>query len=208
MNNNNDDDDLNITENIDVFVGGDGITWSCSPSMLYHIPTELFNYNMMIGALENEQDLQYLINNIDNTVTFDDYTDVYVNADKSWSGSPSSLYKIPLDIFEFLQQKGNTEKTIGLLENETDLEILISKSRYEMKNGQSIDSPAIIYSKPKNKEIKNCQHWCTLSTQKDGCCSCLDTRPMRKEATYPNYVDGLGYQNTASRNEFYCPICK
>lgn len=187
----------------------DNMTWSCKPSDLYRIPTELFNYNMMIGALENEKDLQLLIEKVSkDNVKYDEYTDVFVGADKNWSGTQSLLFQIPVDVFDYLQSKGNTEKTIGRLETQDDLHALIERSRYEMNTG-IVEAPMIIpYTKPKNEEMKTCGHLCTISCVKDGCCVCLDSRPLRQEGTYPTYVDGEGYRDIAMRNDFYCPICK
>ena len=205
---NNNDNDSNNDVTIDVWVGGDGSTWSLRPTKLYRIPTDLFNYSMSICSLETESDLQLLIDKVseEENVIYDEYTDVYVGADSTWSGLPSVLYKIPADVFGHLQTKGNTEKTIGLLENDDDLQKLIEKTRYEIKNGP-IDVPIVCYSKPNNKETKNCGHICTASNHKDGCCYCMDQRPMREEGTYPTYLDGIGYKNVAKRNEFYCHIC-
>jgi len=202
-------ENVECIEYVDVWVCGDGITWSCQPSQLYRIPTELFNYNMMIGALDNEYDLQMLIGKVSkDNVKYEDYTDVYVGADKNWSGLPSVLYQIPSDVFDYLQKKGNTEKTIGRLESQDDLHKLIELIRFEMKNG-IVEAPQIIpYTKPLNDEMKTCGHMCTISCIKDVCCKCSDIRPIREEGTYPSYVDGEGYRDCAMRNEFYCPICK
>jgi hypothetical protein len=98
-----------------------------------------------------------------------------------------------LDVFEFLNNTNqSTAKTIGRLENQSDLQILIEKTRYEMING-IIETREIIYTKPKNGELKDCGHMCTISCLKKGCCQCFDGRALREEGTYPTYVDGKGF---------------
>eukprot|EP00741_Cyanophora_paradoxa_P023782 tig00021621_g22971.t1 len=50
-----------------------------------------------------------------------------------------------------------------------------------------------------------CRHPCAL-TSIDTCCVCADLR--KYAATYEKYVDGVGFVETASRSEFYCPPCR
>ena len=169
-------------ETIDVYVNCEYNSWYCRPATLYKIPSEIFNYNMMIGALEDENDLQNLVDKIDQNIVYDEYIDVYIGADKNWSGVDSVLFQIPLDVFEYLNynSKQSTDKTIGRLENQADLNILIEKTRDEMINGVIV-TPEIVFSKPKNGEMKDCGHMCTISCLKTGCCSCLDVREVREE---------------------------
>lgn len=39
------------------------------------------------------------------------------------------------------------------------------------------------------------------------CCYCSDQRPITDDNKYPMYVDGEGFQDYATRNEFYCHVC-
>ena len=55
-------------------------------------------------------------------------------------------------------------------------------------------------------QVKWCGHDCYPSSTKY-CCSCSDQRPMRTGNTYPNYIDGVGWVDNASRDDGYCPIC-
>lgn len=56
-------------------------------------------------------------------------------------------------------------------------------------------------------EMKSCGHTCTTSSL-PRCCACTDLRPMRREGSYPAYVDGEGWVENANRNAGYCPSCK
>jgi hypothetical protein len=56
-------------------------------------------------------------------------------------------------------------------------------------------------------EVKSCGHRCCTSSLRK-CCSCMDQRPMRREGTYPSYLDGVGWSHQARRNVGYCPVCK
>ena len=55
-------------------------------------------------------------------------------------------------------------------------------------------------------EMKQCGHSCSPSSLQ-ACCPCSDKRPMKKGNTYPEYKDGAGWTNTASRSAGYCPVC-
>ena len=197
-----------ISNTVTVFVGGDGGCWSCEPAVLYKIPTDIFDYNMMIGALCTQEDLEAMMDTLrrENIKRpLDEYTDIWVNYDKTWSGLPSVKYEIPIDVFDHLQRIGNTEKTIGNISCNQDLERLIERCR----NG-AIDliPEEIIRTRPKNTEVKKCGHICTASSVKDGCCACFDIRPIQMEGTYPCYSDGVGWTNSATRSYGYCPYCQ
>ena len=56
------------------------------------------------------------------------------------------------------------------------------------------------------KEKKACGHFCYPSST-EGCCSCMDLRPLRDGDTYPTYRDGEGWVDIDSRDAGYCPIC-
>jgi len=54
---------------------------------------------------------------------------------------------------------------------------------------------------------KACGHvGCQLDNLK-GCCACLDERPFNEDG-YSEYIDGLGWSATASREAMYCPSCR
>ncbi len=55
--------------------------------------------------------------------------------------------------------------------------------------------------------LKSCGHTCFPSSL-PRCCACMDRRPIRKENTYPVYVDGQGWQEIGSRDAGYCPQCR
>jgi hypothetical protein len=57
-----------------------------------------------------------------------------------------------------------------------------------------------------SKETKRCGHFCYPSTT-EKCCPCMDLRPMLEGHCYPIYQDGVGWVNTGTRDEGYCPIC-
>ena len=57
-------------------------------------------------------------------------------------------------------------------------------------------------------ETKACGHLCTTSSLKEGCCACLDQRPLREGNSYPQYVDGVGWKDDAGRDDGYCPFCR
>ena len=191
---------------IDVYVCGEGGYWACYDSVLYRIPTDLFDYAMMIGSLNTKEDLDFLMEKVHKEdVKYTDFTDVYVQNDGNWCGTPSLHFQIPQDVFEYLQ-KGNTVRTIGALTNQDDLYKLIEKSRREIEFGvENVVKEITLKTRPKNSEIKDCGHMCTTSSIKNGCCSCLDQRPIKE--FYASYVDGEGWKNNASRDAGYCPIC-
>ena len=57
-----------------------------------------------------------------------------------------------------------------------------------------------------DREIKSCSHYCYPSNLFK-CCSCEDIRPISADGTYESYVDGVGYTNSAARDDGYCPVC-
>eukprot|EP01038_Epipyxis_sp_PR26KG_P007927 gene7927-10760_t len=196
---------------VDVWVGGDGGTWSCSPSVLYKIPTDIFDYNMMLGCLQTQEDLSALMEKLHYEKIIcneDNCTQVHVSSGGVWSGLPSIHFQIPVDVFDYLQQQ-NGGKLIGRLNTQNDLLILIDKVRNEIMTGIVVDEPneSMVRSKPQNSEIKDCGHACTASSVKSGCCKCEDLRPIRDDNTYVCYVDGKGWVEEASRGAGYCPFC-
>lgn len=197
-----------VTAKIDVWVD-DGGSWACAPSVLYKIPTEIFDYHMMMGSLCTREDLDALIEKLANdkvTYVHDEYTEIWVAMDGSWSGYPSVHFSIPVNVFQHLLG-GDPQKTISRLTCQFDLERLIEKSLQEMETGVRMVPIEVEYSRPTNTELKLCGHVCTISSVKDGCCKCADTRPMREEGTYPAYVDGEGWSDSATRDAGYCPFC-
>lgn len=197
-------------ETIDIYVCGDGGIWSCTPSVLYRIPTEIFDYQMMIGGLDCQEDLDLLVENIakdEKRFGDDEYTDIYVQNSGSWSGVASVRFSIPADVFNHIQLKPDVDKILGRLHNNFDLEKLIEKSRYEIINGVSDAVVELVRSRPLNVEEKKCGHVCTRSSVKDGCCGCMDRRPINESGVYPMYIDGQGWTNMASRGAGYCPQC-
>ena len=198
-------------EAIVVWVSVEG-TWSCSPSTFFKLPTELFDYNMLIGRLNTTDDLQLLVEKASNDKIIyadSECTDVYVNQG-NWSGSPSIRFEIPPDVFMFLQHaRNNTENLIGNLSTQESLINLIEKVRFEIINGIPLaTSTTVVSSRLPNNELKICTHMCTTSSVKDECCVCADRRPFREDGTYPMYVDGEGWADKASRGAGYCPICR
>jgi hypothetical protein len=193
---------------IDVWVGGDGVYWSCAPSPLFRVPTQLFDEMMLMGALETQEDLEALVEKIGNGTQYADdyYTDIWVGQGGNWSGLPSVLYRIPEDVFEYLQQ-GDTRRTIGGLESAYCLEQLVAKTREEMFTGVVAEQEVITRSRPTNSELKICGHNCTRSSIKERCCKCSDRRSCREEGTYPMYIDGTGWVDEAMRSAGYCHIC-
>lgn len=164
---------------------------------------------MLVGGLCTREDLDALVEKlaVDKvSYTDDEFTDIWVARDGNWSGYPSVHFSIPADVFEHLMQ-GNPEKTISRLTNEFDLERLIEKSKIEIETGVRLAATEVEYSRPTNTEVKLCGHMCTTSSVKDGCCKCADTRPIREEGTYPTYIDGDGWSDSATRDAGYCPFC-
>ncbi len=196
---------------VDVYVNGDGAEWSCHPPHLYRIPTELFDYYMMLGQLETSEDLQKLLDKIFNeniTCAEDSYTNVYVLPTGCWSGSPSKLFHIPTTMFAYLLERGDTDKTIGRLYSDKDLEKLIDKISKEMETGVIIPREIVtVRTRPINIEVKKCGHECTISSLKETCCKCGDKRPIQEEGSYVSYIDGEGFCNASSRGAGYCPVC-
>jgi hypothetical protein len=199
---------------VDIYVGGDGGTWSCSDSVLYRIPTEIFDYNMLLNRLNTKEDLDLLISEQmrgESSYSSNDspLTDIWVAHSGLWSGSPCIKFSLPADIFSHLHT-GNTEETIGKLQTQQDLIELLIRSRSEMLEGRVSEAgimrdSCITFS---NIEVKTCGHQCTISSVKSGCCSCCDTRPIDRNGKYPTYRDGLGWVNEATRYAGYCPHCQ
>jgi hypothetical protein len=66
------------------------------------------------------------------------------------------------------------------------------------------------FTEKKRRQLgKECRHgYCTLSNQ-EGCCACLDNRPLSK--SYERFVDGRGPVNVSDMRERYrgyCPECQ
>lgn len=229
---------------VQVWVSGDGGDWSCGPSTHYRIPTQLFDYNMMIGRLNTKMDLQECAEQAAKEISLGlrkeicEYTNVYIAHDGNWAGLPPLLFNIPEDVFETLVKNGcSASQTIGSLTCEADLLALISATRKNHVKQENNDGMSICYLCGKcaissyrdgtpicdhcfeirtgagvlarsNTEVKACGHRCTTSSLKNGCCSCLDARPIREGDTYPMYCDGRGWIDSASRDEGYCPYCR
>lgn len=166
---------------------------------------------MMLGALETQEDLDLLMERIRSEClgATDDFTEVYVQ-NGFWSGEPPYHFKMPTDVFLFLQRDNTVAcKTIGNLTCEEDLAKLVQETREEIENGPKVKESIIVKrSLPPNVEKKMCGHVCTMSSLKEGCCSCLDKREILDENSYPLYVDGIGWENAGSRGCGYCPYCQ
>ena len=149
-----------------------GGTWSCVNSVLYQIPTEIFNEYMMLGRLNDKEDLDALVEKIclEKPVVSElyGYTDIWVGVGGNWSGLPSMHFRLPSDVFEYLVEKGNTEKTIGRLITADDLTKLVEQTRFEIAHGHVESGQSIARSKPTNTEVKECGHTCTTSSLKTG----------------------------------------
>ena len=203
-----------VEDFVDVYVSADGYSWSCSDSQLYKIPTEVFDRAMAVGSLETQDDLDRLMENIVHcnpkyqNLEGLDVTDVYVQ-NGFWSGEAPYHFKVPSDVFTYLARDDDVAaRTIGVLTNDEDLSSLIENTRDEIKNGPKIKTKVQLErSLPLNVEMKNCGHVCTMSSLKDGCCSCLDTRPHTEDEKYLIFVDGIGWQSTGSRGCHYCAYC-
>lgn len=204
-------------EMVTLYVGGDGGSWSCSPSILYRIPTDAFDYYMLLGRLNTPEDLQQVMEEVamkhheDQFApdTLSECTDVWVfPCGTEWSGYPSSPYELPRDVFMYLQEKGDTEKTIGRLKSAGHLASLIDNTRKEMVSGV-LEAVVITKTRPKNIENKLCGHMCTMSSMKEVCCACADLRPIKPDSElYPMYLDGTGWVDGCSRGAGYCPYCQ
>ena len=199
---------------VDVYVSADGYSWSCSDSQLYRIPTEVFDRAMAVGSIETQDDLDRLMENVVyNDPRYQnledlDVTDVYVQ-NGFWSGEAPYHFKVPSDVFMYLSRDEDVAaKTLGLLTNKEDLLSLVEKTRDEIKNGpKAKEKVPLARSLPMNVEMKTCGHVCTMSSLKDGCCACLDTRPHSDDGKYLLHVDGIGWQNIGTRGCHYCAYC-
>jgi len=149
-----------------------GGTWSCVNSVLYQIPTEIFNEYMLMGRLSDKEDLDALVEKIciekPSVSELYGYTDIWVGVGGNWSGLPSMHFKIPSDVFEYLVEKGNTEKTIGRMVTDDDLVKLVDTTRNEIKHGPAATGEVLVRSRPTNTEVKECGHTCTTSSLKQG----------------------------------------
>lgn len=127
---------------------------------------------MMLGRLNDKEDLDALVEKIclEKPVVSElyGYTDIWVGVGGNWSGLPSMHFKVPTDVFEYLVEKGNTEKTIGRLVTDDDLTKLIEQTRFEIAHGPVESGSTIVRSKPTNTEVKGCGHTCTTSSLKSG----------------------------------------
>ena len=199
---------------IDVYVSADGYSWSCSNSKLYSIPTDVFDRAMAIGSLETQEDLDRLMENVvHNDPRYQnleglEVTDVYVQ-NGFWSGEAPYHFKVPMDVFTYLAKDQDVaSKTLGLLTTEEELHALVETTRFEIKNGPKVkEKVQLERSLPLNVEMKKCKHMCTMSSLKEGCCACLDTRPLAEEGMYPLHVDGTGWMNVGTRGCHYCAYC-
>ena len=204
---------------VDVWVGGDGGDWSCSDSTLFRIPKELFDYHLLIGQLNTKNDLELLMESTRREMQqglrdiHEECTNVYVSHDGNWAGLPPRQYRIPLDVFQYLQVD-NRAKAIGRITSEADVETLVKQIREEIEEESRCDgidrgrckrcgkrrilsddalcSVCTTFSYM-NTETKLCGHTCTISSMKDGCCVCLDLREVLQDNTYPLYIDGQGW---------------
>jgi hypothetical protein len=240
-------------EFVDIFCDGDG-TWSCYPWSLYRIPTDKFDYSMMLGNLETKEDLSQLVYEARNEVengqrkAYDEdknkWTEIWAAPNGIWSGNPSINLQIPTPIFDYLLIQDSQK--LGWLSSKDDVKEMVSKIEREMleeKATKNIDKQAcylcgkirilsmcsvegkkcidnvckscIQYINDSTinyrvrTEIKQCGHICTISSLKQGCCSCLDQRSVHVDInSYPLYVDGHGWMDNASRGNSYCPFCK
>ncbi len=210
---------------VDVWVGGDGGDWSCSDSTLFRIPKELFDYHLLIGQLNTKHDLELLVESTRREMQLglrdidEEFTNVYVSHDGNWAGLPPRQYRIPVDVFRYLQVDKRA-KAIGRITSEADVEILVRQTREEIDEETRCDgidrgsckrcgkrrilsndalcSVCSIFSYM-NTETKLCGHTCTISSVKDGCCACLDLREVLQDNTYPLYIDGQGWVSSCYR---------
>jgi len=256
---------------IDVYAGGDGGTWSCSPSFCYRIPTDLFDLNMAIGALNTREDLFALSEQARKEIEAGTrngsapFVEVWAAPDGNWAGTPSIHLKVPVDIFAYLIEQGErASRKLGWLTCQEDVDALVASVRSEIEEEAAagdeekgvcglcgLHRVLIFYSQVEDQEgqegqeggeggegegdtrllkssckkckllvqgaravhtarteTKLCGHLCTTSCLKEGCCACLDLRPVRADAmSYPSYSDGEGWADTASRGAGYCPYC-
>jgi hypothetical protein len=75
------------------------------------------------------------------------------------------------------------------------------------RSRQGSPSLSLLQSRVENRAASRraCWHHCELSL--GGCCEKSDRRPFSSEG-YEEYIDGLGWQRTATRHKFYCPTCR
>ena len=194
---------------VEVWIHGEG-GWSLTPSIHYRIPTDIFDYQMMIGSLESKDDLEALADQMcteeassSRSKSEVSYTDIWV-AGETWSGTPSSKYEVPSDVFEEIL-RGDCAKIFEKISSKSDLDDLVYQVR---QNGAPSQQTDTISRAASTTEVKRCGHVCFISSVKEGCCRCSDRRAMREEGTYPQYQDGVGWVDNASRGSGYCPHCK
>lgn len=128
---------------VDVWVSGDGGAWSCGPSTLYQLPTDLFDKAMMVYALNTPQDLHVLEQQGRREVDEGkrrkqgesapgEWTTVYASHDGSWAGLPPLHLCMPVDVFTYLSADTKRSKAIGWLDSEAGLQSLVVATRQEM----------------------------------------------------------------------------
>lgn len=128
---------------VDVFVSGDGGAWSCGPSTLFQIPTDLFDKAMMVYALNSPQDLHDLEQQARREIdegrrrkqsdsSAGEWTTVYASHDGSWAGLPPVHFLIPADVFAYLSADEKRSKAIGWLDSDASLQSLVASTRQEM----------------------------------------------------------------------------
>lgn len=143
---------------IDVYIGEYNY-WSCFPARLFRIPTHIFDERMLLGALETKEDLENLVDQVSNSgkqYIDSDYTDVYVGPEGQWTGVEWMHFKVPLDVFTYLIERKDTDKTIGRIDSTETLNSLIERSREEIRTGNIIvDTYNMERSKPKNIEVQS-----------------------------------------------------
>lgn len=162
------DDSDAIDPTVTVWVGGDGGSWSCSPARFFRVPTEVFDYSMLMGRLNSPEDLEELIEQtLTDQKAYKQFTDIWVSHGGSWSGAPSIQYEIPGDIFAYLLAK-DMQNTIGELTCPEDLKRLIDESRKGALFKRSKYTASGKDFQPM-VEMKGCGHLCTASSVKEVC---------------------------------------
>lgn len=196
-----------------IWVHGEG-GWGLMPSIHYRFPSDVFDFHMLMGSLETIDDLEILLDQVrsqrldDESEQLRSFTDVWVAGD-TWSGSPSVFYEIPKDVFSALINSGTAiQDEIGKITCQLDLDNLIKFVRENGAASLKTSNSATEKCATINIESKLCGHECFVSSIKQGCCRCMDRRPLRDEGTYPQYIDGCGWIDNASRGSGYCPHCK
>ena len=109
---------------------------------------------------------------------------------------PPSLYKLPSEIFNYLQMKGKLDATIGRLKNEADINSVISETTANMERDALYQTYCEIAD---TTEIKECGHVCVFSGFKTSCCTCADTTIHNNEKKWIS---------ESERRRNYCPACK